>query len=867
MPSRHAQAPSQANELAEFLDALAQEAMHLVNAEGGCAGIRTAEGMVCRRYFQGDRAMELAYCWPPGHGLPGWLLIHKTPYLTNDAASDPQIVQQLCRQFGVRTALSTPIVDAAGEPIGFFEIHNRRDGLDFTTEDRDKLIGVARIASLAIRNIGYLEAARQTEERLRAVERELTGKVRAMTRMHQLGMCLSGPVDDLDAALSEILQTAVELHDGSMGLLSRFDEASSKLRAVASIGFSKDALALISEVLPGYDQGGCGSAFATRRRVVIVDTEVDPRFACYREAARLAGFRAVHSTPIHTRSGAILGVLSVHFDRSRMPTESEMLLSDLCALHAAEAIQTVTAQSALRNSERQYRELVEALPVAVFATDAEGRITVYNEAAAALWGRRPQIGQDLWTGWAALRRPDGSPVSLAECPMAIALREGRSFSALELNGERPDGTVRSFLAHPLVVRNDKQEITGVINVLVDITERKEAERVRERLRESQKLESVGLLAGGVAHDFNNILVGVLGNASLASQLIDAGSPASPLLHEIETAAERAAHLTRQMLAYAGKGQFLIEDVDISAAARESIALVRPAISPRVLLHIDATNDLPAVRADRSQTQQVVMNLVLNAAEAVGDRPGAIYVRTLARKIAKGEVTNCLDGCDAPAGAYACIEVTDNGCGMDEATRRRIFDPFFTTKFTGRGLGLAAVAGVVRGHNGAITVSSAPGRGTTFAILFPTTGEYVAGTVEPLRAVAVHMKAARILVVDDEPIVLRTARIALERDGHTVHTAESGPAALELVSRDPDSIDLVLLDLSMPGMSGYETLAELRRIKPEVRALISSGYPETEAVRQFPNERAVGFIQKPYTVRRLAESVQNALGSGAASAGA
>ena len=360
-----------------------------------------------------------------------------------------------------------------------------------------------------------------------------------------------------------------------------------------------------------------------------------------------------------------------------------------------------------------------------------------------------------------------------------------------------------------------------------------------------------MLAGGVAHDFNNLLTGILGNASLAEEVLPAGHPAHSAIREVIEASERAAHLTRQMLAYAGKGRFVVERLDLSAAVREIANLVRSSIPRNVMLRLELTPELPPIEADAGQIQQLVMNLVINGAEAIGEgSAGTVLVATGVRQAGPGVAD----------GNYVFLEVRDTGCGMDETTRARIFEPFFTTKFTGRGLGLSAVQGIVRGHNGELRVESAPGSGTTFQVFFPATAGQYAGIA--LQNVEDGLRGeGLVLVVDDEDVVRRTARPMLERYGYAVLTAENGRDALELFSRRADEIRLVLLDLTMPEMGGEEAFRALRLIRPGALVLLSSGYNEAEAVRRFTNEAVAGFIQKPYTAARLAEKVRQILAGG------
>jgi PAS domain S-box-containing protein len=395
---------------------------------------------------------------------------------------------------------------------------------------------------------------------------------------------------------------------------------------------------------------------------------------------------------------------------------------------------------------------------------------------------------------------------------------------------------------------------GVLNTAIETTGRVRAE---QRLRDSQKLESLGLLAGGVAHDFNNLLVGVIGGASLAQEMLPPSHPAIELIEGIVRAGEQAAHLTRQMLAYSGKGKFLVEPVNLSALIPEMSGLVRRSISKKIALCLDLAEDLPPIEADRGQIQQVFMNLALNAAEAIGSREGRIDVRTCVEDVDARFMRLHPEAAELRPGKYVCLEVRDTGCGMDDDTRTKIFDPFFSTKFTGRGLGLAAVAGIVRGHQAAIMVTSQPGKGACFTVLFPAAAGAAEAPPAAVRDAALQGSGV-ILVVDDEPLVLNTAKIALEHRGYTVLLADSGPEAIDILKRYPGEIALVVLDLSMPRMSGEEALPELRKIRPSVKALVSSGYSEAETLTMFQGQRVSGFIQKPYTSKGIAEKVKDCL---------
>jgi signal transduction histidine kinase/ActR/RegA family two-component response regulator len=381
------------------------------------------------------------------------------------------------------------------------------------------------------------------------------------------------------------------------------------------------------------------------------------------------------------------------------------------------------------------------------------------------------------------------------------------------------------------------------------------QRTEERLRQTQKLESLGILAGGIAHDFNNLLTGILGNISLALDKEPNLSPRRRYLEDAIQASERAADLTRQLLAYSGKGRFAIQNIDLSELVTQISALIQTSISKNVHVSMDLAEGLPCIEADATQLQQIVMNLIINAAEAhPPDVEGHVTVETGVAHVNDAYLRNTLAADSAGPGEYVYIEVRDSGCGIDPATLSKIFDPFFTTKFLGRGLGLAAVLGIVRGHHGALKVISKPGKGSTFRVLFPAAG--AAETPRKTTSGKADLAGTgTILVVDDEEIVRKIARSTLERWGYEVVTAENGQIAVDLFAQVADKISLVLLDLTMPVMNGEQTFRRLQQIRQDVRVILSSGYDEADAMARFRGARLAGFIQKPYTAAQLAETVK------------
>jgi CheY-like chemotaxis protein len=322
-----------------------------------------------------------------------------------------------------------------------------------------------------------------------------------------------------------------------------------------------------------------------------------------------------------------------------------------------------------------------------------------------------------------------------------------------------------------------------------------------------------------------------------------------------SAAERASQLTRQMLAYSGRGKFISRPVSPGREAREIASLIRASIPRNVKIVFDVT-DTPTVDADKGQLQQLLMNLVINAAEATSPAGGEVRISTHTEHFT-APVGGFYPAEELHAGDYVVIEIEDNGAGMNEATKARIFDPFFTTKFTGRGLGLAAVLGIVRGHRGGIKVDSAPGAGTTFRIYLPLSAADAEAGDEGGETDAAPSGSGTILVIDDEDTVRNVARIALERCGYQVLAAEDGQNGMNLFAKNPEDISLILLDMAMPGLSGEETLRRIRELRAGIPVVVSSGFSEFDARARF-GDSITAFLQKPYTARQLGAIVVSIL---------
>jgi signal transduction histidine kinase len=440
-----------------------------------------------------------------------------------------------------------------------------------------------------------------------------------------------------------------------------------------------------------------------------------------------------------------------------------------------------------------------------------------------------------------------------ELPLSRAVLQGEITSDEEWVIKRPTGESLSILCNAAPIRDADGHITGGLIAWRDVSARKHLE---EKLRERAKLESLGILAGGIAHDFNNLLTGILGNASLLLDELSEGVFSRTYAQAISDAAERAAKLTHQMLAYSGRGRFVVEPVNLSAYIRQTTALIDASIPKNVELRLDLSDDLPSIEADTGQLQQVLMNLVINAAEAIGPSGGRVTVGSSVQAIDNTYIQTLKTADNIKPGRYVVVEVSDNGCGMDEQTLARMFDPFFTTKFAGRGLGLAAVQGIVRGHKGAIKIYSTPGQGTIARVLFPVAAAR-ASEGQSAAPASTGRGAGTVLVIDDEEVIRSTANSALRRLGYRVLTASDGAQGVEVYRILQNRISLVLLDMTMPGISGEETLNQLRKINPAVPIVLSSGFSEAEALSRFGNQSLAGFLQKPYTMQKLGELVKSA----------
>ncbi len=559
----------------------------------------------------------------------------------------------------------------------------------------------------------------------------------------------------------------------------------------------------------------------------------------------------------------VIGELAARQRQVRWLVGTLVVLGVLLALAVWLAVRTRRQAAQLRQTESLLRKVADRLPGVVYQfrlrPDGTSCFPYASDAIRQIYRVQPEeVRTDATRVFQVLHPEDVAAVSASIQKSAAVLTPWNH----EFRVQFSDGVVRWLHGNAAPQRDADGSILWH-GFITDITERKTAEAAlhdfERKIQEAQKLESLGVLAGGIAHDFNNLLTGILGNSTLAALDLPAGSPAQAYLESIRQGSLRAADLCKQMLAYSGKGRFVVKNLSLNALVAETTQLLQLSISKQAVLRFNLAPSLPPIEADATQLRQVIMNLVINASEAIGAKSGVISVNTGVTRVDRDYLGGTILAPELPPGNYVSLEVCDNGCGMNAETQAKIFDPFFTTKFTGRGLGLAAVLGIVRGHKGALKVYSEVGRGTTFKLLFPSAN----GAIDPANPAAEAQPptwrgAGCVLIVDDEETVRSTAAHMVKRLGFDVALAADGREGLEIFRQRSGDFALVLMDLTMPHLDGKQAFEELRRIRPEVRVVLMSGFNEQEAISQFTGKGLAGFLPKPFQFETVSETLRRVL---------
>lgn len=560
---------------------------------------------------------------------------------------------------------------------------------------------------------------------------------------------------------------------------------------------------------------------------------------------------------------AILSFIGSRIFIKRIQRRVEFQKAESAALQL-EIDRRVESEKQLANSHNLLRTIINTSPMRVFWKDTELRYLGCNTAFANDAGFENPDGltgkddfQMRWQAQAELYRADDRQI----------ISTGAARISYDETQTTPDGHQYWLRTSKVPLRDGSGEIIGILGIYEDITDWKKADEDRQemerQLLHAQKLESLGILSGGIAHDFNNILHSLLGNLELALMELPPDTDPCQYIEQAIIAGNKAAKLTNAMLAYSGKGVFVTDELNLSALVEENASMLSAAISKNITFKMELDNHLPFIMADSGQIQQVVMNLITNAYEAIGDNAGTITLTTGVGEFDQERLNASRMESKPAAGRYVWMQVSDTGCGMDDATLQRIFDPFFTTKFTGRGLGMSAVLGIINAHKGAFLAESAPNAGTTIRVLFPLALKQASGQPDSSSASVTTgsdplRQTGMILIVDDEETIRDITASMLKSSGFTNLSVSGGVEALEIYRRHRENICLVLLDQSMPDMDGVTTFKELIKIDPTIKVILASGYSVVEIAHLYDGLGLTGFIQKPFNLDRLKAEIHRAL---------
>ena len=804
-------------------------------------------------------------------------------------------------------------------------------------------------------------------------EAKVDQELAALTRLHNLAM-LSADEASLEPILGEIVEAAIGISGADFGSIQLLDAASSDLKIAAQRGFAPCWLDFWESTQAG--QGTCGTALENAKRVVVEDVEQSPIFlgTPALEIQRRAGVRAVQSTPLVSRSGKPVGVLSTHYRSPHRPDELVLQLLDLLARQGADVIELAQNKAALRASEARLKRVRENEAVGALFLDRTGTVIDANEFFLTMTGYTRADVQGRELTWRRMTPPEwvkktkqqydsiATTGRLGPYEKECFLKDGSRRWMLFAGRDLGDGTISEYciditerktaetarqqseeryrslvlatsafvwiadingeLSHPqpawelytgqswqqhdgnnwinAVHPNDRArvaeawrhavatrslyevewrawhapsgqwrhcltrgapvlgfdgEVCEWIGAVTDIHDRKMLEA---RLQQEDKLASLGVLAGGIAHDFNNLLGSVLAQADLALLGLAAGVSHEEELRIIRDVALRGSEIVGELMIYAGKETVDLGPIDVSQIVTDMRGLLKVSVSKHAMLETHLSQDLPAVQANAAQLRQIVLNLVTNASDAIGEQDGMIFVRTEYVKVNLGSET--ISGSLAP-GNYVLLEISDTGRGMPLEMQAKIFDPFFTTKSAGHGLGLAVVRGIVHGVNGVIQVKSEPGKGATFQIYMPcdeskadVSREVVSSVGEP----GGPSQDGTVLVVEDEVPLRQAVTKMLHKAGFEVFEAGDGSTAIDLIGANGGKIDVILLDMTIPGASSAQVIAEAARVRPDIRVVLTSAYSQEMIASAMTGAQIRGFIRKPFQLRDLERTLRNTL---------
>jgi PAS domain S-box-containing protein len=675
-------------------------------------------------------------------------------------------------------------------------------------------------------------------------------RAEALAEAHQQAVELMAKDAPLEAVLDGLCRTAEEQLPDAVCSVLLLEPDGQRVRDGAGPSLPSAFRRAVDGHPVGPAAGSCGTAIYRRETVITEDIASDPRWAGYRDAALAAGLAASASTPILGGGGQALGSFAI-YHRHAGPFAAEELdiLRDMNHL-AALAITREQRMAALRERMAQLDMAQRLAHLGFWTWHMRDNRVDWSDGLYEIYGLdRASFGASF-EGYLERVHPGDRAKVQAAVGQAVASKGAFAFEERII---RPDGTVRWLRSWGTVAADGNGQPERMMGTCLDITDLRASE---EGLRQAQKQESLAVLAGGIAHDFNNLLTAILGNLELASAALPPGTPAAPYLERMAIGVSRASDLARQMLAYSGRGRVQVRAVDLNGLITDMAQLITATLPKKARLALSLDPALAPVEADAAQLQQVVMNLVINAVESLEGGEGLITLRTRHLDPGARDPGLLFPGGPPAPGPCAVLEAEDTGSGMPPEVLARIFDPFFTTKPTGRGLGLSAMLGILRGHHGGIKVESEPGRGTRFTLLFRET--------EPAEAAAAGPRGpgfepgGLVLIVDDEAEIRTAAAAMMERLGFRCLTAADGAEAVGLVRARGRDLRLVLLDLSMPRLDGREAFDAIRALAPGLRVILTSGFDVQESALGIVGQGLAGFLQKPYTFDQLCQAVAAAL---------
>ncbi len=843
---------TQEGNLETVLDTLLEQVSMAVQADGGVVVLADmGQERVKKVHITGDLIqpdVPTLMTWERlQEGLHGQALRSKVPIFSPKYPADPRESlesQQSRRNRNIGSAVFLPLLSNEKQ-LGIAVVIRALDRADFNQDEINFLESIAQQASIAVENAALLadrEAALQEQARAR-LQAEIMFEVADAARDET----------DLDSMLTRFLKNYY-LRTGFKWLrLQLLDEDTQTIYKDIKFGINMPLSASVSyaELM----QDIPGQAFTTRTPILSLPHESR---SSQKNAQPLQqhNVSSVISAPLLYQDQA-MGIMSVFNDiDTPAHTQADLDLLAAVANQIASTINSFNATELVRQQEERFRAMMEHASEAITILDVDqDRIIELNDTACELFGysREYILAADPLEFYP----PDQRDRTWRQQVITDVFNDGGA--NVETQFEHSSGRIFPVEVRLVPLPDTYRRLLRIS--LFDVTERKRAEA--EQLQ-SQKLESLGVMAGGIAHDFNNLLLAMLGQAQIAQRRLDAGNPAQKNIKKIETAAQRASELTRQMMAYAGRGQTVEQSaVSVNQLITENVTLLRATIPDNVALQMDFDETDPQVFGERGQLQQVVMNMIINASDAIGDHDGAIEIKTERCFVADNELQSWQAfSSDFEGGECVRLTFVDNGIGMEPQTVSRIFDPFFSTKTSGHGLGLAAVLGIIRSHDGSIRVESEYHVGTQFEIVFPSSKTQAAVLAETpdnhldTNALAGHT----ILLVDDEVAVLETLQETLQSYDMRVLSATSGLDAVTLFAEHQNNIALTLADVAMPGISGVETMYRLRDIQAQARVILSSGYNRVDADKVAANEEHVYFLQKPYRTEQLLQLMVSILQS-------